>query len=250
MRDPRHILITGGSSGIGEALARAYAAPGISLALTGRDAARLEGVAAACRAAGATVTAGVVDVADRTAMRRWVESLDDARPLDLVIANAGIDGSNVPEEERPYALFEVNVAGVFNTVLPALPRMRARRRGQIAIVSSLAGFRGMPGAVAYSASKAAVRAFGEGLRGRHAAEGVEISVVTPGFVRSRMTSGNRFSMPLLWPAERAAAHIKRKLARNRGRIAFPWRLYAAVWLMNVLPQGLVDRATARLPRKV
>ena len=90
MKDPRSILITGASSGIGAALALAYAGPGVSLALGGRDAGRLEAVAAACRQRGAAVHAGIIDVADREAMARWIEEIDRAAPIDLVIANAGI----------------------------------------------------------------------------------------------------------------------------------------------------------------
>ena len=249
MKNPTAILITGASSGIGAALARAYAAPGMHLSLSGRDTQRLAAVAEACRAAGAEVAADAVDVTDRAAMTAWLDARDDARPLDLVIANAGIDGSSIDESERLYRIFEVNVAGVFHTVMPALERMRARRRGQIAIVSSLAGFRGLPSAVAYSASKAAVRSFGEGLRGRHAEDGVAVSVVCPGFVESRITASNRFPMPMLWPADKAARHIKTRLARNQGRIAFPWPMYLLVWLISAAPPSLVDILLARAPRK-
>ncbi len=249
MMNPTSILITDASSGIGAALARAYAAPGTRLSLSGCDPARLDEVAAACRAAGAEVAAETVDVADRAGMADWLGAADDARPLDLVIANAGIDGGGIDEAERVYRIFDVNVGGVFHTVQPALTRMRARRHGQIAIVASLAGFRGLPSAVAYSASKAAVRAYGEGLRGRHAEDGVAVSVICPGFVESRITAGNRFPMPMLWPADRAARHIRSRLARNQGRIAFPWPMYLLVWLLAAAPSPLVDRLLARAPRK-
>jgi short-subunit dehydrogenase len=136
-----------------------------------------------------------------------------------------------------------------NTVLPSLPGLRARRRGQIAIVSSLAGFRGLPGAPSYSASKAAVRVWGEALRGHLAPEGISVSVVCPGFVRSRMTAVNRFPMPFLMDAAPAAARIKRGLARNKARIAFPWQLTGFVWLLTALPPGLTDRFLRRLPQK-
>lgn len=249
VKQPTSILITGASSGIGAALALAYAGPGVHLSLSGRNTQRLQDVATSCRAAGAEVVAETVDVADRAAMAAWLGARDDARPLDLVIANAGIDGSGIDEAERLYRIFDINVAGVFHTVQPALDRMRARRRGQIAIVSSLAGFRGLPSAVAYSASKAAVRSYGEGLRGRHAEDGVAISVICPGFVESRITATNKFPMPMLWPADKAARHIKSRLARNQGRIAFPWPMYFLVWLISAAPASLVDRLLARAPRK-
>jgi short-subunit dehydrogenase len=245
----RSVLITGASSGIGAALARVYAAPGRRLALSGRDAERLRAVAASCRAAGADVVAETLDVRDRDAMAGWIGELDARWTLDLVVANAGIDSTGLDEAERSYAIFSVNVGGVFNTVLPALARMRARGRGQIAIVSSLAGYHGVPGAVDYAASKAAVRVWGEGLRRRHRHEGVRVSVICPGFVESRITAGNRFRMPWLWPAERAARAIRRGLERNRGLIAFPWPLRLVAYLTTLLPSVWLDRLAELLPRK-
>jgi len=252
MKDPRSILITGASSGIGEALALAYAGPGVSLALTGRDAQRLEAVAAACRQRGATARPAVIDAADREAMARWLEEIDRAAPLDLVIANAGrgagaVEGLETEEQTR--AVFAVNLDGVMNTVLPLVPRFLARRRGQIAIMSSLASFRGFPPAPAYCASKAAVRTWGEALRGELHRHRVEVSVICPGFVVSRMTSGNKFSMPFLMTAERAAAVVKRGLARNRGRIAFPFPMYFVLWLFGALPPLLTDPVLMRLGKR-
>lgn len=252
MREPTTIVITGASSGIGESLARLYAAPGIALALTGRDRDRLDGVAAACRGHGAAVTAAVIDVTDRKAMGDWLRGVDQAAPVDLLIANAGVSagtGLAGETEEQARFIFDVNLTGVLNSIHPLLPAMRQRRRGQIAIVSSLAGFRGMPGAPAYSASKAAVRVYGEALRGELAAHGVEVSVVCPGFVRSRMTARNPFPMPFLMDGEPAARIIRNGLARNRGRIAFPWPTAAAVWLLAALPPGLTDRLLRAAPKK-
>jgi short-subunit dehydrogenase len=249
MRSPRSVLITGASSGIGEALARAYAAPGATLSLGGRNGDRLSAAATLCRQRGAAVDAGILDVTDAAATAGWIERCDDAAPLDLVVANAGVSASATDSDEATRQVFAINVDGVVNTVLPALARMRRRGRGQIAIVSSIAAFRGLPGSPAYSASKAAVKAWGEALRGRHAEEGIEISVICPGFVKSRMTEINAFSMPFLMDADRAAAIIRRGLARNRGRVAFPWPMHAGAWLLGALPSPLTDRLTRRLPRK-
>jgi len=249
---PGHVLITGASSGIGAALARAYAAPGVRLTLSGRDAARLAESAALCRAQGAEAAPEVVDASDAAAMAAWITAADALRPLDLVIANAGIAapaGRGPERAARMQQTFAVNLAGVINTVEPAIPLMAARRRGQIAVMSSLAGFRGLPGAVAYSASKAAVKAYGEALRGELAPLGIAVSVVCPGFVRSRITDANRFPMPFFMEAERAAAIIRRGLARKRARIAFPFPLHAAMWLLAALPPAVADRLLVRLPRK-
>lgn len=260
MRDPKSILITGASSGIGEALALDYAAPGIFLALTGRDAARTEAIAAACRAKGATVMAETVNAADGDAMPDFVARAHAQRPLDLVIANAGISAGTGGKGEgaaQARRIFQVNVEGVVNTVSPAVERMleklRAPRdrapRGQIAIVSSLAGFRGFPGAPAYCASKAAVKVWGEGLRGELHAHGIEITVICPGYVRTRMTEDNTFRMPLIMSAERAVGIIRRGLERNKARIAFPWRLHFMVQLIAALPPGWTDPLFRRLPKK-
>ena len=249
---PTSILITGASSGIGAALAKAYAADGVTLALSGRDRQRLDAVARACRDAGARVTAETIDVVERDAMARWVTAADDAAPLCLVVANAAISAQTRgagDDEEQVRDIFAVNVAGVLNTVLPAIPRMRRRRLGQLALMSSIAGFRGLPGAPAYSASKAAVKVYGEALRGRLAADGVGVSVVCPGYVRSRMTAGNEFPMPFLMDAERAAAIIKRGLGRGKARICFPLPMHCAAWLLGALPPSWTDPIVSRIPRK-
>jgi short-subunit dehydrogenase len=250
---PSSILITGASSGLGAALALAYAAPGIRLALGGRDRARLEAVANLCRAAGGEADIAEQDVTDRVAMARWIEQSDDARPLDLVIANAGISGgsgaSGLDGEEQVRRIFAVNVDGVFNTALPAVRRMAARRHGQIALMASLAGYRGLPSAPAYCASKAAVKVFGEGLRGELGGQGVRVSVICPGYVETPLTQHNRFPMPFLMQSGRAAQIIKRGLERDRARIAFPWPMAAAVWLLQALPPGWIDGLLARLPKK-
>jgi short-subunit dehydrogenase len=252
MRDPRSILITGASSGIGAALARAYAAPGVRLNLNGRDAGRLARISADCRAAGAKVEEAIIDVVDRAAMAQWLESVDSQSPLDLVIANAGISAGSANGQEsaeRTRRIFAVNLDGTLNTVLPLLPAMCARRRGQIALMSSLASFRGFPGAPAYCASKAAVRVWGEGLGGELSRFGIMVSVICPGFVVSRMTAGNPFPMPMLMPAKQAAGIIRRGLARGRPRIAFPWPIYGLAWLLGALPPRLIDPMLRRLPKK-
>lgn len=252
MRNPRTILITGASSGIGEALALAYARPGTVLALLGRDPARLSDVAQRCERLGAAIETAAISVTDAPAMADWIAGLDRRTPLDLVIANAGISGGTARGHENAdqvRAIYATNVGGVINTVMPVIGAMTARRRGQIAIMSSLASFRGFPSAPAYCASKAAVRVWGEALRAELAPDGVDVCVVCPGFVVSRITSANEFRMPLLMPADRAARIIVGGLARGRARIAFPWRMYAAVRLLAMLPSALIDPLLRSAPRK-
>lgn len=241
------VLITGASSGIGAALAREYAMAGSRLALCGRDSDRLNAVAEVCREAGATVEVRVLNVTDRDAVRTWIEQTDDAGPIHIAIANAGISGGGTEDADR--RIFDVNLGGVLNTVHPVLERMTARGSGTLALVSSIAGNRGFPSAPAYSASKAAVLAYGEGLRGRLRGSGVLVSVICPGFVRSRITDRNDFAMPFFMEADRAARIIRRGLERGSAKISFPWPMRLIGWLTRVLPSGLGTRLTSTLPEK-
>ena len=257
MPPPTCILITGASSGIGAALAFAYAAPGVTLALTGRNGRRLRTVARRCEDKGARVLLETTDVQDRAAMADLIARLNQDTPLDLVIANAGISGGTQAQdgekktegEEQARDIFAINLAGVLNTMWPAITIMTARGRGQIALVSSLSGYRGLAGAPAYSASKAAVKAYGEAMRPRLAEAGVRLSVVCPGFVQSRITDQNDFAMPLLMSAEKAADRILRGLARDTALIAFPWPMRCAAWAYGALPSVVSDRLARFLPRK-
>jgi short-subunit dehydrogenase len=256
MREPKTILVTGASSGLGEALARHYAGPGILLVLTGRNLARLDAVALACRTAGAETRTATADVTDRAFLADWLPRVDESTPIDLVIANAGISAGtggggrdSGESEEQARRIFATNLDGVLNTVHPLIPPMRRRRRGQIALMSSLASFRGFPGAPAYCASKAAVRVYGESLRSALRPDGIEVSVICPGFVRTPMTAVNPFPMPFLMDAGKAARLIARALARDRPRIAFPWPTYLVSWGLGLLSPRLTDRLMDRTPRK-
>jgi short-subunit dehydrogenase len=240
MKTFRCIVITGASSGIGEALALDYAAPGIALGLSGRDGGRLSKIAQACRARGAAVRADTVDATDRAAMAKWLAAFDEAHPVDLLIANAGVSLSqNDPALEAFDTVrrtMAINFDGVLNTVEPLVGRMAARRQGQIGLMSSLAGFFGRPVSASYSASKAAVRVWGESIRFPLAKDNVGVSVICPGYVESRMSDGLTGAKPFLMRASRASQIIRRGLAHNHARIAFPLPLKAAVWLGNLLPR--------------
>jgi len=237
------IVITGASSGIGAALAQDYAVPGMALALTGRDVARLEQVAAACRSRGAVVETTTIDVTDADRLADWLLAFDDRHPVDLVLANAGVslDKGKAIDPDVTRRTFAINVDGAFNTVLPLLPRLEARGRGQIGLVASLAGFVGLPRSAAYGASKAALRVWGESLRYALKRHGIGVSVICPGFVISRMTENNSFPMPFLMDASRASRIIRRGLERNAARIAFPFPTRATVWLAELLPAAWVSR---------
>lgn len=252
MKIYKSILITGASSGIGAALASEYAKAGIFLAICGRNSERLSRVAAECSKKGACVAIKVLDVTHQNSVSNWIIQSDKRNPLDLIIANAGIAGGDDGAGWGPVAtrtIFRTNMDGVQNTVIPALKLMKERKSGQIAIVSSLASFRGFPGTPAYSASKAAVRVWGEGLRARYAALGIKISVICPGFVESRMTANNPFPMPLIMTGKKAARIIRRGLEKNSGRIAFPWPIYFIAWLLGALPPRISDKLLSQVTEK-
>lgn len=246
MKNPKSILITGASSGIGEALAKAYAKPSIVLSLTGRNEQRLRKVTEQCKKLGATVETSVIDVKDAAKLRTWIEQRGADTPLDLVIANAGISNAGEERSEQfDKDIFTVNLFGILNTVYPAISVMQKRKHGQIALMSSMAGvIHGLPRAPAYCASKAAVKSFGEAMRGKLRPIGIEISVICPGFVKTPLTDINKYRMPFLISVEKASKIIIKGLARNRGLIAFPLRMYFLLWLLRLLPHKLAERIVA------
>jgi short-subunit dehydrogenase len=235
---PQGIVITGASAGIGRALALHHAKPGIALALIGRNEAMLAEVAAACRTAGATVDVIALDLRQRDAVAARLTAFDQAHPVDLVIANAG-----VALDERDAAsvrdVFDINLGGTLNTILPLLPSMQARGRGSIALMSSLAALSPLPDAAAYSGSKAALLAYGLALRDKVARRGLRVSVICPGFIATDMGARYAGWRPLEMSAEAAARRIAAGLARNRALIAFPWPLYAATRLGSLVPEPVL-----------
>ncbi len=245
---PRTLLITGASSGIGRALALEYARGGAKLALAARRPAELEAVAALVRQAGGEALTLPVDLCEPDAATETVRKADrDLGGLDMVIANAG-RGDTQLATRLTWAdvgpVVDLNVRGAFATLVAAIPGFVAQQRGQLVGVSSLAGVRGLPTSAAYSASKAAMSTFLESLRIDLAPVGIRVTDVQPGFIatdgNARLRDAGQ-AMPFMWPVDRAAAHIARRLERAPAVISFPWPLVMATRLSRLLPAWLYDR---------
>lgn len=236
---PQAILITGATGGIGRALALEYAAPGVFLLLQGRNPDLLAGLRQVCEQQGAQVETVLFDLSDADAWHEWLANYCEHNPLDLVVAGAGININHGPDNageswQDVRRLLAVNVDGVFATVHGVLPMMRERGHGQIALLSSLAAHRGLAVTPTYSGSKAAVKVYGEGLRDWLAPQGVQVNVIMPGYVSSKMCNEMPGPKPFLWAAPKAASHIKKRLAKNAPRISFPFPLNFGTWGLSVL----------------
>lgn len=246
----RRILITGASSGIGRALAAELAGSGATIALCSRRENELGETARACRAAGAVEVAVFPgDIGKKGEAERVVRAAEDRfGALDMVIANAGIS-RHAPAASVCLGdveeIFAVNFHGAVATVLAALPAMLKRGSGHVVGVSSIAGFRGLPGSAAYCSSKAALTTFLEGLRPELKRRGVDLSVVSPGFVRTPLTDKNQFPMPFLMSAEKAARLIANGLAAKKRHIAFPLPMATLMRLVQILPARVFDFAMDR-----
>jgi short-subunit dehydrogenase len=244
-RGARSIVITGASSGLGAALARAYAAEGVTLGLIARNPERLAATADACRSSGASVQVGGCDVAEAAPLTAWLAAFDHATPIELLIANAGISAGPALDSvseglEIATRQVQTNLLGVMNTIEPLVPAFVARGRGRIAVVSSLAGYRGLAYSPAYSASKAGTRAYGEALRALLAPRGIGVSVICPGFFASPMTDRFIGSHPFRLSLEQATRIVKRGLDRGKRRIVFPWPLAFGMRCADLMPAALGD----------
>jgi NAD(P)-dependent dehydrogenase (short-subunit alcohol dehydrogenase family) len=244
----RTAFITGASSGLGRGLALFYARAGWTVHAAARRGDELAALRAEAVAAGAPglIAPAPLDVTDAPALAAALRGAEQAAggALDLVVANAGVgyftQGRDL-DWEGVKRLLDVNVAAACVTVSAALPAMVARGQGTVAAVSSLAGFRGLPGNAAYSASKAALRTFMESLRVDLRGSGVRVVTICPGFVKTPMTARNRFAMPFLMELDEAVEVMARGLDRGDAEVVFPWQLGWLVRALASLPRGAYER---------
>jgi short-subunit dehydrogenase len=246
-----HVFITGASSGIGEALARHYAAAGATLGLAARRQHRLSELIEALPGVHAAYP---LDVADAAALRAAAADFIARHGVpDIVIANAGVsvgtladDADDLPALNR---VFQTNVMGMAQTLQPFIAAMKARGSGRLVGIASVAGIRGLPGAGAYSASKAAAITFLESLRVELRGSGVKVVTIAPGYIATPMTAVNSYPMPFILPADKAARRFSRAIERGTSYTVIPWQMGVVARLMRLLPNPLFDAIFARGGRK-
>jgi len=246
------IIITGSSSGLGSALALQYSSMGNKLFLFGRSKERLEKISDLCRKNGAIVNSIIADVTDEKSMRKHIEEIAMHNNVDVVIACAGVSAGTLDGPETPQQvnkIFSININGVLNTVMPIIPHMIQRKSGNIAIVSSMAGFLGLSSAPSYSASKGAVRLFSEAIGAYLQAHNVYVSTVIPGYIKTPMTDVNGFPMPFMIDANDAAKKIKHGITHNKRVIAFPLFMYLFLKITTLIPSRVVSYINSKLPGK-
>ncbi|HEU4350474.1 MAG TPA: SDR family oxidoreductase [Burkholderiales bacterium] len=241
------VVITGASSGIGEALARHYARDGVVLGLISRRKADPKGLPG-------EVISYAVDVTDEAALAAAAQDfIRRFGPPDLVIANAGIgtgtDGTEIGSVGKLRKILETNVVGLAVTLAAFAPAMRAAGSGTLAGISSVAGFRGLAGNGAYCASKSAAITWMESLRAELRGSGVSVVCVCPGYIDTPMTRANRFRMPFLLSADEAARRIANAIAAKRRLAVIPWQMALVSALLRAMPGWLFDRLASRAPRK-
>lgn len=248
---PLKVVITGASSGIGKALALEYAKRGATLALIARRQDQLDQLAATLPVRPHTY---VADVRDAQSLRRAADDfISRVGCPDVVIANAGVSAGTLTNAPEDNAVFEeilaTNVTGMMLTFQPFIEPMKARGNGSLVGIASIAGFRGLPGAAAYSASKAAAISYLESLRVELRVSGVSVVTICPGYIATPMTAKNPYRMPFLMDANVAAGKMADAIARRKRFYVLPWQMALVGRCLRRLPRPLYDWLFSRAPHK-
>jgi hypothetical protein len=245
------VIISGASSGLGRALAHHYAGMGATLGLIARRGALLETLAAEFSSSASIYAA---DVRDAPAIRAAAEDFMHRYGCpDIIIANAGISRGTLIEYAEDSEVFEdilaTNLVGMVNLFQPFASAMRAARHGSLVGIASVAGYRGLPGSGAYSASKAAAISYLESLRVEMHRSGVSVITICPGYVVTPMTANNPFRMPFILTAEEVAEKIARVVENKTSFAVIPWQMAVVARVLRILPNFVFDRLFADAPRK-
>jgi len=237
-----HIWITGASTGIGAELALRYAKNGHTVYASARGEQKLQALQSSAAAMSGDIIPVPCDVTDNESVGMAVtQILSNSNTLDLAILNAGyyepieFEALSLEHFEKTY---DVNLRGLVRCLLPALEQFKRQANGHVAIVSSVSGYRGLPKAAAYGSSKAALINLAESLKPECNANGIKLSLVNPGFVKSPLTDLNDFKMPFLMDTSDAAERIERGLASNRFEVTFPKRFTYCLKLLRIIPYAL------------
>ena len=240
----KSVFITGASSGIGEYVAYEYAKQGATIGLAARRKELLENVSAKCEELGGKPIIYETDVSNQSATKKTIDDfITESGGIDIVIANAGISGKvdldngNSDDINR---MLSTNILGVTNTVIPTLPTMIEQQSGRVVVVSSIAGFRGLPGRSGYSASKAAVRFMANSWRSAFAKDGISFTTICPGFIDTDMTNKHKYHMPFLMDVDVFANKMVNAITKKKKTYIVPWQWRFVIPLIKIVPEWLLN----------
>tara|TARA_B100001245_G_scaffold109845_1_gene80225 strand:+ start:1908 stop:2666 length:759 start_codon:yes stop_codon:yes gene_type:complete len=242
-----NIFITGASSGIGESLAYYYSQKGYTIGITARRNDRLQTVADKCIELGGKPIVYNIDVSDKEKCKDAAKDfMSTNKSIDIVIANAGVGGddnilSGDPSEIN--RILKINLLGVTNSVIPFIPKMKEQHSGRIAIISSIASFRGLPHHGGYSASKAALRNLTESWNYTLKPYGISLTTIFPGYIDTEMTKDHKFKMPFLMHSDKASRIIANSIQQKKRKLILPWQWKFIIPIFRILPRFLIYRFT-------
>lgn len=243
------VFITGASSGIGEYVAYEYAKIGATIGLSARRKELLNNVSKKCKELGGKPIIYCIDVSDKSSTKSAIDNfISEVDGIDIVIANAGISGKVDLESGNSYEInkmFSINILGVSNTVLPAIPTMMKQKSGSIAVVSSIAGFRALPGRSGYSASKIAVRFMANSWRYSFTKHDISFTTICPGFIDTNMTSSHKYKMPFLMNVDIFAKKMVTAINKKKKTYIAPWQWRFVVPIIKIVPDWLINFAASK-----
>lgn len=246
---PKIVFITGASSGIGEYVAYEYAKQGATIGLAARRKELLEKVSAKCEELGGKTIICETDVTNQSATKMVIDDfISKSGGINIVIANAGISGKidlDNGDSTEINRMLSTNILGVTNTVIPTLPTMIKQQSGSVVIVSSIAGFRGLPGRSGYSASKAAVRFMANSWRSSFAKNGISFTTICPGFIDTNMTNKHKYHMPFLMNVDIFAKKMVNAIEKKKKTYIVPWQWRFVVPLIKAVPEWLLNFASSK-----